>query len=416
MAVFGIPVSHEDDALRAVRAAAEMRAAIAEHGLEARIGDQHRRGRRRRRGRDARHRRRRQRRRASRAGGADGRVLIGAETRARPRRGPRRSGRAARAEGKSRAGRGLSAPRRARERRRSRATPRRRSSAASASASGSGATTRTRSPIARAGSSRSSARPGSASRASSPTSSSGSATRRTSCAVAASRTARASPTGRSSRSSIALGVEPGDASSASTPAETQLAFRQAAREPRRERPQVVVIDDLQWAEPVFVDLVEHVADLSRDAPIFLLCVARTELLDVRPTGAAGSSTRRRSCSSRSATHECDELIEHLLGEIQLDDGAARPHRRRLGGNPLFVEEMLAMVRESEGGGTSSSRRRSTRCCRRASTRSTSDVRVVIERAAVEGEVFHRGAVAELVAGSVRTDARRASRERSSARS
>ena len=48
-----------------------------------------------------------------------------------------------------------------------------------------------------------------------------------------------------------------------------------------------MIDDLQWAEPEFVDLVEHVADLSRDAPIFLLCVARTELLDDRPGWGGG---------------------------------------------------------------------------------------------------------------------------------
>ena len=54
-----------------------------------------------------------------------------------------------------------------------------------------------------------------------------------------------------------------------------------------ERPQVVVLDDLQWAEPTFLDLVEHVADLSRDAPIFLLCVARTELLDARPGWGGG---------------------------------------------------------------------------------------------------------------------------------
>ena len=88
--------------------------------------------------------------------------------------------------------------------------------------------------------------------------------------------------------------------SRSTPQETRVAFRRLLEARATQRPQVVVVDDLQWAEPVFVDLVEHVADLSRDAPIFLLCVARTELLDVRPgTGAAASSTRRRSCSSRS---------------------------------------------------------------------------------------------------------------------
>ncbi len=87
---------------------------------------------------------------------------------------------------------------------------------------------------------------------------------------------------------------------ASTPEETRVAFRRLLEARAAERPQVVVIDDLQWAEPVFVDLVEHVADLSRGAPIFLLCVARTELLDTRPGWGGGSSTPRRSCSSRSA--------------------------------------------------------------------------------------------------------------------
>ena len=66
----------------------------------------------------------------------------------------------------------------------------------------------------------------------------------------------------------------------------------------RRQPLVVVIDDLQWAEPTLLELVEHVADLSRDAPILLLAIARPELLDLARTGAAASSTPPRSCWSR----------------------------------------------------------------------------------------------------------------------
>ena len=65
------------------------------------------------------------------------------------------------------------------------------------------------------------------------------------------------------------------------------------------------------------------------------------------------------------------------------------------GYPLYVEEMLAMLREQRGE-ASPCHRRSRRSSRRASTRSTADVRVVLERGAIEGEVFHRGAVVELV--------------------
>ena len=86
---------------------------------------------------------------------------------------------------------------------------------------------------------------------------------------------------------IAIGVEPGEVIG-SSPAETQLAFRRLLEERAAERPQILVFDDIQWAEPVFLDLIEHVADWSRDAPILLLCVARPELLEL----AAGLGRRQ----------------------------------------------------------------------------------------------------------------------------
>ena len=78
-----------------------------------------------------------------------------------------------------------------------------------------------------------------------------------------------------------------------------VATRKLLEAAAAERPLVVVFDDVQWGEPTFLDLVEHIADWSRDAPILLLCLARPDLLDLRPAGAAASSTPRQSCSSRS---------------------------------------------------------------------------------------------------------------------
>jgi len=187
----------------------------------------------------------------------------------------------------------------------------------------------------------------------------------------------------------------------SSPEETRLAFRRLLETRAAERPQVVVIDDLQWAEPVFVDLIEHIADFSRDAPIFLLCVARTELLDVRP-GWGGGKMNASSILLEPLDHDdCAALIENLLGSARLDDGARDRIATASEGNPLFVEEMLAMVREHGGDGEIVVPPTIHALLQARLDTLGSDERVVIERGAVEGEVFHRGAVAQLAPDPVR---------------
>jgi class 3 adenylate cyclase len=198
---------------------------------------------------------------------------------------------------------------------------------------------------------------------------------------------------------IAIGVEP-ESVIGSSPPETQLAFRRLLEARAAERPQVVVIDDLQWAEPVFVDLVEHVADYSRDAPIFLLCVARTELLDIRPDWGGGKVNAASLLLEPLGAEECVELMERL--DAPLDSDLRDRITAASAGNPLYVEEMLAMVREH---GTEDVVVPPTiHALLQARIDSLDgDVRLVMERGSVEGEVFHRGSVAVLAPDPVRSD-------------
>jgi class 3 adenylate cyclase/tetratricopeptide (TPR) repeat protein len=197
---------------------------------------------------------------------------------------------------------------------------------------------------------------------------------------------------------IATGIEP-DSVLGTSPPETQLAFRRLLEARAAERPQVVVIDDLQWAEPVFLDLVEHVADFSRDAPIFLLCIARTELLDARPGWAGGKLNATSLLLEPLPDEDCARLMQHV-GDGDLDAQLQERITAASGGNPLFVEEMLAMVRER--GGSDVVVPPTIQALLQARIDSLdSDVRVVMERGAIEGEVFHRGAVAVLAPEPVR---------------
>jgi class 3 adenylate cyclase len=197
---------------------------------------------------------------------------------------------------------------------------------------------------------------------------------------------------------VAIDVEP-ESVIGSSPPETQLAFRRLLEARAVERPQVVVIDDLQWAEPVFVDLVEHVADYSRDAPIFLLCVARTELLDLRPGWGGGKMNATSLLLEPLGAGECAELMERL--EAPIDPDLRERITAASAGNPLYVEEMLAMVREHGGDGEIAVPPTIHALLQARIDSLEGDVRVVMERGSVEGEVFHKGTVAELSPAPIR---------------
>ena len=75
----------------------------------------------------------------------------------------------------------------------------------------------------------------------------------------------------------------GEGEAATSTEEIAWAFRKTLEHAASERPLLVVLDDIQWGEETFLDLVEHVALLSSGAPILLVCMARPELTEGRPT-------------------------------------------------------------------------------------------------------------------------------------
>jgi class 3 adenylate cyclase len=128
-----------------------------------------------------------------------------------------------------------------------------------------------------------------------------------------------------------------------TSEETLWAVRRFLEAVAQRDPLVVVFDDVQWGEPTFLDLIEHIADWSRDSPILVLVMARPELLDERPTWGGGKLNATSISLEPLSDAECGELIANLLGRTALPDEVRAHILAAAEGTPLFVEEMLAML-------------------------------------------------------------------------
>jgi class 3 adenylate cyclase/tetratricopeptide (TPR) repeat protein len=146
----------------------------------------------------------------------------------------------------------------------------------------------------------------------------------------------------------------------------------------QQAPLVVVFDDIQWAEETFLKLVESIALLSVGAPLLLLCMARPELLDRRP--------------GWPAVLRLEPLPENEAGALvgnDVPDEVRERIVRASGGNPLFLTEMAALGEGAEIPAT-------LRALLAARLDQLDEAeRRVLERGAVEGELFHRGTVQAL---------------------
>ena len=131
--------------------------------------------------------------------------------------------------------------------------------------------------------------------------------------------------------------------------DTFLAVRKLFESLARDQPLILVLDDLHWAEATFLDLVEHLADWSRGAPILLLCVARPDLLDVRPTWGGGKLNATITLLEPLSEDEAEKLIDNLLGGADLPQVLRIRIAGAAEGNPLFVEQMLALIAQNGHG-------------------------------------------------------------------
>ncbi len=205
-----------------------------------------------------------------------------------------------------------------------------------------------------------------------------------------------------------LGNALGLGAGAATSEETFWAVRRLFEALARNEPLVVVLDDFHWADPTFLDLIEHVVKFSHDFPILLICVTRPELLDKRPAWAGDKLDATLIPLDPLSDADCRELIANMLDRAPLPPEAEARIADAAEGNPLFAEEFVAMLVEdsllTREGDSWAAASKLTELPVPSTIHALlaarldglpADERAILSIAAVEGTTFHLGAVREL---------------------
>jgi class 3 adenylate cyclase/tetratricopeptide (TPR) repeat protein len=161
-----------------------------------------------------------------------------------------------------------------------------------------------------------------------------------------------------------------------------------------QRPAVLVIEDLHWADDGLLDFVDHLAEWVRGVPLLVVATARPELLERRP-GWGGGKANAATLSLRPLSEiETTRLLGLLLEQSVLNADTQRELVARAGGNPLYAEEYVRMLRDGRlAGGELPETVQGIIAARLDAL--TPEEKVLVQDAAVIGKVFWSGTLAAM---------------------
>jgi class 3 adenylate cyclase/tetratricopeptide (TPR) repeat protein len=199
--------------------------------------------------------------------------------------------------------------------------------------------------------------------------------------------------GRLAAERVLAGIGAGEGSASAE--ETFWGVRRYLEALALERPVVLCLEDLHWAEPTFLDLIDYLAGWVHDSPLVLLCLARPDLLERRPAWSAPRENASILALAPLTDAATAELLAGLVGAGKLDGGTRARIADAAEGNPLFLEQLAAMAAESEGGAELAVPPSIQAVISERLDRLPRDERAVIECAAVAGKQFLRSAVVDI---------------------
>jgi class 3 adenylate cyclase/tetratricopeptide (TPR) repeat protein len=181
--------------------------------------------------------------------------------------------------------------------------------------------------------------------------------------------------------------------------EIAWAAREWATRMAEPQPLVLVFEDIHWAEEPLLELIEHLATWVKDAPVLIVSLARPELLDLRPDWGGGRM-RATSIELEPLSTELSEQLATALvdagGDEPLSFDVRRAALEKTDGNPLFVEEMVRMLIEDDGNGRARRIPDTLQALISARIdRLQPDAKRVLQRASIVGRIFWCGAIEHL---------------------